>query len=195
MATATDGFHGGLRAYPSSCFGTQHCAPLWSARAPGALNSPVPVVGAGKVFVFSNFGADFVEAFPAACGAGCQPIWRAFGVGNMASTPPSFSNGVLYVGSLTDGLKAFPADCSATCVPAWTWRGPGGVPAAIRTVVASPDRVFAGSADGNLYVFGPGTSRGPSTTTSNAIALAVYGGLALVLLAGVATRLRRRVSR
>jgi hypothetical protein len=197
MGTAVDAFHGRLRVYPSSCFATERCHPLWKARAPGALNSPAPVLSDGRVFVFSNFGAAFVEAFPASCDAAsgkCQPVWRAFGVKNMAATSPAVSGGVLYVPSLTDGLKAFATDCAAACVPAWTWRGPNGIPTAIRTVSATRDRVFAGGADGNLYVFGPRTpSRVSSSATSNAVAVVVYGGLAVVVVTAFVIRRRRRM--
>ena len=194
MGTAVDGFQGGLRVYPSSCFATARCQPVWTARAPGALNSPAPVVSDAKVFVFSNFGAAFAEAFPASCDSKCQPVWRAFGVKNMSPTSPVVSGGVLYVASLTDGLKAFPTDCAAACVPAWTWSGPNGIPTAIRSVAATHDRVFAGGADGNLYVFGPSTpSRVSSSGASNAVAVVLYAALAIVLVAALALRSRRRV--
>ena len=121
-------------------------------------------------------------------------MWRAFGVKNMSPTSPVVSGGVLYVASLTDGLKAFPTDCAAACVPAWTWSGPNGLPTAIRTVVATRDRVFAGGADGNLYVFGPRTpSRVSSSGASNAIAVVMYATLGVVVATALALRRRRRI--
>jgi MYXO-CTERM domain-containing protein len=112
----------------------------------------------------------------------------------MSPTSPVVSGRVLYVASLTDGLKAFPTDCAAACVPAWTWRGASGIPTGIRTVVATRDRVFAGGADGNLYVFGPRVpSRVSSTAASNTVAVVVYGGLALAVVAVSVMRRRRRI--
>ncbi len=196
LGTAIDGFHGVIREYPASCFTQKDCAPTWSASAPGALNA-TPVVADGRVIVFSRFGANFVRAYPQDCADPCGPLWTAHGVPDMSWARPAVGNGLVYVASQSQGIRAYPTDCgsaNATCTPSWAWgyAHDGVAPVGIRFVVATSDRVFAGSTDGMLYVFGFGALQtSPSRGSDRSTAIA-YGALVVILLGAVVVRRRRR---
>jgi hypothetical protein len=197
LGTAVDGFHGVIRDYPASCFTQPGCAPTWRAAAPGALNA-TPIVADGRVIVFSRFGANFVRAYPQDCTNPCAPLWTAHGVPDMSWARPAVGNGLVYVASQSQGIRAYPTDCgtaNGTCKPSWAWgyANNGIAPVGIRFVVATSDRVFAGSTDGRLYVFGIGAPPTSPSRGSDRSAAITYGALAAIALAAVIVR-RRRVN-
>lgn len=200
LGTAIDALHGMIRAYPASCFGHPNCAPTWRDSAPGALNA-APVVAGGRVIVFSRFGANFVSAYPKDCADPCVPLWTAEGVPDISWARPAVSNSVLYVASQSQGIRAYPIDCgtsNARCSPAWAWgyAHDGSAPVGIRFVVATSDRVFAGSTGGKLYAFGVGARLPEPATGSDGATLAIYAALALIgLIAVLVQRNRRRGGR
>jgi hypothetical protein len=118
----------------TGCSGTpKACTPLWSASVgtAGPSNTSGPAVSQGMVYVMGESGN--LYAFDAAgktnCSGTptvCSPLWQ--GEADGPFTSPTVANGVVYVGSATNGgtVEAFDqfgrTNCAGTptvCAPLW----------------------------------------------------------------------------
>ena len=157
----------------------------WADRTPGDVLSS-PAVSNGRVYTAStgSQGLGRLWAFDATTDNSpnctgtrfidktCSPQWTA--ARNSGKSSPVVVNGVVYIGSLLDGLLAFAADGSAncsgtqyagrTCSPLWTGttdRQEESTPAVADGVV------YIGARNGDLYAFNA-TNGTPQWTASTA---------------------------
>jgi outer membrane protein assembly factor BamB len=123
----------------TNCSGTpKTCMPLWTSENIGIYGS-APAVAGGMVYIGSESGPNHgrLFAFDAAgvtnCSGTpktCKPVWIGVSSGQAIETPAAVANGVVYVGSRTNGGGGFDAfdaagvtNCSGTpttCAPLWT---------------------------------------------------------------------------
>jgi outer membrane protein assembly factor BamB len=188
-----------------SCRTTQtgrNCHWEWGVRAPGSMYSS-PAVANGLVYIAAaaSLGRGGLYAFdattdnsPNCSGTAyvdktCNAQWQAYWGGGGSS--PAISHGVVYIGSLDDGLLAFAADGSTNCVgtpyagrtcsPLWT--GETGHQNGSSPTIAN-GMVYIGGHDGNLYAFNAtngnplwaASSGGPITSSPTLANGVVYVG-------------------
>ena len=202
-------------AFPTDCgTGGATCVPLQGAPPP----PPGRLIADGKSFIANEYARELF-AYPADCTAtnvrpsgdlrveppSCRLLWTASGISSIRFRATA-GNGLLYVnqyfggagaGPNEGGILAYPTDCgtgNATCKPVWTWGSgeDGGSRLALTSVAITGDRLYATSANGNLYVFGAGSRRVPvaASPSSKTPEIVFYAGVAVA--AGILLLVRRR---
>jgi len=135
------------------------CTPAWSADVPGRPAGGAPALGEGLVVVGSASKRGGVTAYPAVCGAECEPVWTARFDG--PATSVAIGDGLAY--TVARGrLLAFPLSCAGRCEPEWralftteaaSPTGKALTPGAEGAPVFADGRVLVGGTDGTLWVF------------------------------------------
>ncbi|MEX1262707.1 MAG: PQQ-binding-like beta-propeller repeat protein [Actinomycetota bacterium] len=149
-----------LYAFPVGCASDGlACTPAWSADVPGRPADGPAALGDGLVVVASSSKRGGVFAYPAVCGAACEPVWTARFDG--PATSAAIGDGFAY--TVARGrLLAFPASCAGRCEPEWrahfATNPTSSTDAALASdAVSAPvvagGRVFVGGSDGRLWVF------------------------------------------
>ena len=149
-----------LYAFPVGCASDGHaCTPAWSADVAGRPADGPAALGDGLVVVASSSKRGGVSAFPAVCGADCEPTWTARFDG--PATSAAIGDGFAY--TVARGrLLAFPTSCAGRCEPEWRAHFTTGAasstgtplaPGAVGAPVVADGRVFVGGSDGRLWVF------------------------------------------
>lgn len=148
-----------LYAFPLGCAtGGLECTPAWSAEVAGQPSPGAPALGDGLVIVSSSGRRSGLSAFPAVCGAACEPVWTARFEGRAGAAV--VGDGLAY--TVARGrLLAFSTSCSGRCDPVWrahlTPAEPSVAnappPRPLGAPVVAGDRVLVAGPDGRLYVF------------------------------------------
>jgi outer membrane protein assembly factor BamB len=170
MFDETNGYDGNNPSCRTTMTG-RICHWEWGVSAPGSMFS-TPAVANGLVYIAAaaSGGRGGLYAFDATTDSSpncsgtayvdktCNPQWQAYWGGGGSS--PAIYHGVVYIGSLDDGLLAFAADGSTNCVGTPyagrtcnpLWAGDTGHQNGSSPTIAN-GLVYIGGHDGNLYAF------------------------------------------
>jgi outer membrane protein assembly factor BamB len=161
FATSDSESVGTLHAYdradaPETCDQYGDCAPIWTARTPGAAMS-APAIANGIVYVGTTHGLVTFDAAGVTNCSGppktCNPLWTA--PTSTALGPVAVTNGKVFART-ADGIAVFDAgganNCSGqpvVCQPLWT--ASTGPTASLPAIAGNV--LYLGAKDGKLYAF------------------------------------------